>query len=416
MLFATGLVFVVWRSAIDGSFHYDDFANVVRDPVTLHPERIVHRLLHGIRPLTRLSYAWDYARGGMEARPFLVTNLLLHLATVAGVALLAGFWAAALFGLQPAAIEVVAYVSGRSTGLMAALTVWGLVAHTRSRTALSFALFAAACAAKEVALVFPLWLLLWDRYRNEERPMVAPVLGLGLWAAICTTALFASTHLRDLLTYSFGQRSAIQALVDNARALPQVLAAWGNPERLSIVQPFDASSSPLPGLFLWLSLLSCAVLTHRRFPSAAFAAGWVAAVLLPYYSIVVRNEPVTAKPLYLAWLGPATWIGTALTGNGARFRTAMLRACVTAILVFWGFEIRRQVHRWSDELTLWEHATQRAPESFVAWNNYGRALLGTSRGTEARGAFTRALSLEPESFSVRQNLEMAQLLSKGETW
>jgi hypothetical protein len=128
------LTVLVWGGVLGGAFQFDDFPIIVRDPATVDPWALLSRLATGIRPLLRLTYFLDHLLWGMEPAGFLFTNLLLHVATVLGVFALArrllrdeaaAFLAAAIFALQPANAEVIAYVTGRSTGLMAAFFVWG---------------------------------------------------------------------------------------------------------------------------------------------------------------------------------------------------------------------------------------------------------------------------------------------------
>src|SRR5262249_45619432 len=168
-----------WGWALRGGFHYDDFDNILHDGATQHPGALFGRLLHGVRPLLRASYALDYALWGQDASGYLATNLILHVVTALGVLALAQrrgpapAVAALLFAWQPAAAEVVACASGRWTGLMTALLVWGLAAHAGAspfarvrpsrRCVAALALFAAACLTKEVAIIFPLLVAIWDR-------------------------------------------------------------------------------------------------------------------------------------------------------------------------------------------------------------------------------------------------------------
>ena len=135
------LTTLVWGGVLGGSFQFDDFPIIVRDPATVDPWALVLRITSGIRPLLRLSYFLDHFLWGMEPAGFLFTNLLLHVVTVLGVFALArrllrdeaaAVLAAAIFSLQPASAEVIAYVTGRSTGLMAAFFVWGML---RGKTA-----------------------------------------------------------------------------------------------------------------------------------------------------------------------------------------------------------------------------------------------------------------------------------------
>src|SRR5262249_22082567 len=157
---------------------------VVRDPATVDLTLLPGRVLDGVRPLLRLSYWLDHAIWGFQPSGFLLTNLVLHVATVVGVYLLAcrrldrvgALVAGAVFSLQPAKAEVVGWVGGRSTGLATALLVWARAVNAsalRHRALLSGGLFACACLAKEVALIFPVLLFAWDLTRKKDEPRMA---------------------------------------------------------------------------------------------------------------------------------------------------------------------------------------------------------------------------------------------------
>ena len=149
----------------------------MRDPATTDAAVLLERLPHGLRPLTRLSYFLDAHLYGVHAAGFLSTNLLLHAITVMLVFALArrrigntgALVAALVFAVQPANAEVVAYVSGRSTGLMTPLLLGGLLLYEQGRRLGALVLFCLACLAKEHALVFPALVIAWELTRTEPR-------------------------------------------------------------------------------------------------------------------------------------------------------------------------------------------------------------------------------------------------------
>jgi hypothetical protein len=105
LVFLTALA---WGGVLGGSFQFDDFPTIVADPATVDARALLARVSTGIRPLLRLSYFLDHLLWGMRPAGFLLTNLLLHLATVLGVFELArrllrdeaaAFLAAAIFVL-----------------------------------------------------------------------------------------------------------------------------------------------------------------------------------------------------------------------------------------------------------------------------------------------------------------------------
>ncbi len=441
-LVALALAAVAWGTVPGGTFQLDDFHNVVRDPATTDAAALARRLAVGVRPLSRLSYFADAWRRGLEPGPFLATNLVLHLTTVLAVYALArrrlgtplgGSLAALAFALQPAHAETVAYVSGRSTGLMAALLLWGLVCHDAATTAggtsrgrrlraASLGLFAGAALAKEVALVAPLlvWLWEWTRPgaapgRRAARAAVLPAAG----AAVAVLLLAASPRYRYLAQFSLDLRDPWTSLVTNVSALPGLLSLWGRPDALSVVHPFALPPRAVDvaagaGVAVGLALL--AVAGRRRAPLAALAGGWVLAALAPTHSLVARLEIMTEKPLYLAWVGPALLLGAAgawavraaAAPSGGRALAAGL-ALAVALLVP-AAAVRARVHVWADPARLWSDAVHKAPGSSRAWTNLGVAHLGRREDRAAASAFRQALALDPGNGRARVNLAITRLL------
>ncbi|MCM2312714.1 MAG: hypothetical protein NDI84_15070, partial [Steroidobacteraceae bacterium] len=164
-LFLVAVVTVAWWPALGGEFHYDDLANVVLDPATSDPAALLDRLANGFRPLLRLSFVLDERAWGLVPMGFIATNLLLHALTVLAVAALArrrlgnevaAALAATFFALQPAHAMAVAWTSGRSTVLSAALMLAAMLAHERAVDSirwrsLSLLLMVLAVLAKETA-------------------------------------------------------------------------------------------------------------------------------------------------------------------------------------------------------------------------------------------------------------------------
>jgi len=173
-----------WHTVLGGTFQFDDFSSALW--ASPQPE-------WRIRPLLALTFAADRALYGRNAAGFLAGNLLLHCLTVLAVYALGkrilhpvgALLAALVYALQPAHAEVVAYVSGRSTGLMSllllsALWMWTSArdstssAGRRWRTAAALALFAGAVFVKEVALVFPVLVFVWEIFAERRRPSENP--------------------------------------------------------------------------------------------------------------------------------------------------------------------------------------------------------------------------------------------------
>ena len=432
------LATLVWGGVPWGAFQFDDFLNVVRDPATTEPAALMERLQHGLRPLTRLSYFVDAHIFGMRPAGFLAVNLLLHLATVAlvftlarrRVGVLAAFLAAIVFALQPANAEVVAYVSGRSTGLMTLLLLAGLLLHDRGRRVGAHALFVLACLAKEVALIFPLLLLAWEATRHGEHvdgvattsgarldSAIRESGGALLLAAVVLAALLARDGYQAMVSYSLALRPLLDNLLANARAIPIMFSLWFRPWALSADHDFDETghlAASIAGLVLLAGIAAAAIALRKRQPLLALALLWPLIAVLPTNSVLAKIDLVTEKPLYLASVGPSIVLGAAAAAlfagarDRARRHTVAALACV--LLCSMAAASLWRASLWRDPVQLWTDAIAKAPAKARCWNNLGMALMAAERDAAAVAAFEHALKLDAANGQTRMNLYAARAL------
>ncbi len=435
--FATAVVIAAtlaaWGRVPFGAFQYDDHDSVVTSPAAPTLSAFVSAWRGSLRPLLRSSYLLDRRLWGKGPAGLLAVNLTIHLGCVVCVLALArrralaplGAAAAALvFALQPADAEAVAYVTGRSSSLATLFLLLGLLAHDRAasaesavmrRRALLLALlaFAAAVATKEIALVFPLLVAIWEGTRSaSRRTPLRPLLAAYAAAGVCLAGiLLSSSRLRALLEYSFAVSPPLRSLAANFAAAPGFLALWIRPGALSVEHPLSATTPQAValGAALVALLVAGGLALSRRRPPVALALLWVPAALLPTNSLVWKLDPMSERSLYLAWVGPALALGA---GVAALFRLATARHVPraallgAAALLALGAAVvcARRVAVWSDSRALWREATERAPASTRAWNNLGMAHWEHDDPAPARAAFRRVLALAPGDARARQNL------------
>ncbi|MDD3742654.1 MAG: tetratricopeptide repeat protein [Lentimicrobiaceae bacterium] len=181
------------------------------------------------QPMAVLSFAINYKIAGNTAWPYILINILLHLANIWLVFLLSERWmngwipaaiVATLFALHPMHVEAVAWISTRSSGLFSLFYLLGLKAwdnYLRKKQtgyylyALLFGLL--ALFSKSMAATFPLVLLLMDFFYKrpfskklilEKIPFFAFSILFGI-IAIKAAASFG--HISELQTdYTIVQR------------------------------------------------------------------------------------------------------------------------------------------------------------------------------------------------------------------
>lgn len=404
-----------WLIALTGQFHYDDLSNIVLDSATADPTALLERLGNGFRPLLRLSYALDFRLWGWAPAGFLATNLLLHLFTVLGVAALARHrlgseravvFAAAIFALQPAHAAAIAWASGRSTLLATALLVAALLSHERAAgdrrwRAVPLLSFALAVLTKEIALVFPLLLLIWEVTRSpapstrDVLRRIAPAILTAVGLAIL--ALVASSRLREIIAYSLALAGPGDALATNAAALPSSLSLWFRPWALSIEQPatFSRGEMYIGAVVLCAMIAGALAALRARRPLLALALLWPIASLLPTHSVLARLDPITEKSLYLAWIGPSLALGAAATHAWAALPRQLHALSATALSLLLVSLCAWRASVWADPAALWSEATARMPQSPRAWSNRALAELDGRHPQAASQSIARALALAP---------------------
>jgi hypothetical protein len=185
LLVLVGAAVLVYANALKGPFIYDDSMSIVGNEHirTLDlPDALVSDRENPTagRPLVNLSFAVNYAIGGLNPVGYRAVNLALHVAcgllifALAGRALASpdlGFAVALLWIVHPLNSEVIDYVTERSESLMALFYLLTLYASVRAlepaRRGIWTVTAVVSCLAgmgcKESMATAPIMVLLYDR-------------------------------------------------------------------------------------------------------------------------------------------------------------------------------------------------------------------------------------------------------------
>jgi tetratricopeptide (TPR) repeat protein len=409
-------VLAAYANAFGGSFQFDDFNVIVRQPA-VHSLAAWWDSMPGIRPLLKLTYALSWVAGGGSPLAFHAFNVALHAANAllawallrevwsrmgVGEAGAAAFAGALLFALHPAHTEAVTYVSGRSVSLMAFFYLASVLAYLRGAPRwLSPALFAVALATKEVAVTLPVALLLCEAL-DQRRPFelrAALRRQAAHWALLLAglAAMAMLPRYREMLETSLALRGLKEQLALQTAAIARhagvlVLAV---PPNIEPEVPFV----PTVAGFAILAAIAAGCALSRIQPWYALALLWFFLHLAPTNSILARADAVNDRQLYLASLGPLALAGLAIVLM-PRWRWGALAA--VAVVLGAATIARNQDYR--SEVALWSDTVRNSPGSARAWNNLGYAYQLEGRRDEARAAYERALSLDPTDVKARVNL------------
>lgn len=200
----SAILLLVWKSALSGEFHFDDYGNIVnnREIKSIWP---LDAILENGRPLGLYSFALNYHFSQLNTYGYLLTNLLIHLVNVLllftgiqlsysilaqtitdrettplqgphsrNAPLLVAAFAALAWGLHPLTTQAVTYIVQRYESLtcFGYLGAWCglLLVLSGNRWGNLLILIAAwiGLLSKEVFATAPLVILLFDRLATGE--------------------------------------------------------------------------------------------------------------------------------------------------------------------------------------------------------------------------------------------------------
>jgi hypothetical protein len=321
----------------------------------------------------------------------------------------ASLLAASLFAVHPVQVESVAWASGMKDVLAGVLAIWALVlmpvrGSTPRRLAASLVLGWLAMLAKPSAAVLPiLGMVLQGRRGNWTVPIAWAVVAIPvvLVARMVqqTDAIVPATPLW-LRPFVAGDALAFYLY---KLAFPAWLTIdYGRAPHLMRENGWFFVTFLLP-----LSVAGLVFLARRREPLVARGGLFFLVALLPVLGLtpfLFQLYSTTADHyLYLPIVGAAIVLGRVGLSGARRIRVRawiiILALAVRAFLQTW---------HWHDDRTLFVHAVNVNPRSWMAWNNLGTALLAEGEAESAAACFEQAVALHPTLPALRENLEKAR--------
>jgi tetratricopeptide (TPR) repeat protein len=372
-------------------------------------------------PLAWLSHMADVQFLGMDARLHHAASLAWH-ALAAGLffLLLEGltgrvnlsFGAALLFAVHPVHVESVAWISQRKDLVSSVLwlsTGLAYLGYLRrpgpGRFGLALLAFAAALAAKPMAVTWPLVALALDFWplgrRRPGRALLEklPFLALaGISSAVTLRAQAAGGALQRI-----DELPAAARLANALAAYPAYLGRAFWPAGLAVWYPLG----PSPGIgALLVSALVLAgagaavVAGIRRRPWLATGWLWFAVMLLPVSGLMQVGGQATAdRYLYLPLGGlllVVAWEAADRVSGRARASRAAVALLLVAICAAGTLSFRQSGY-WRDSVTLFRRAVSVTRGNWMAHHNLAVALAGDGAGAEAEAEehYRAALEIHP---------------------
>ena len=182
--------------------------------------------------------------------------------------------------------------------------------------------------------------------------------------------------VRSIMEYSFSVRLA-NAVVSYASYVGKAFWPWP----LAPLYPHPGDSLPkwqIAAAALFLFVVTAGVVAARRQRYLAVGWFWFLGTLVPMIGLVqVGAAAMADRYAYLPYVGLFAMVcwGVAEWAEKKHVLARWLAIPSFALLLALAVLTQRQLHYWSDNVTLWSHALQVTKHNFVAEDNLGGALI-----------------------------------------
>ena len=406
------------------------------------------------RPVVNLSFALDYAVGGLNTLPYHVTNLAIHL--LAGLALFGvvrrtlllprlrdrfgrasaalALAVALLWAVHPLQTESVTYITQRyesMMGLFYLVAIYGVIrcgdsTHPYCWGAVTVAATLLALGSKEVAVSLPIMILLFDRvllsgsFAEIWRRRWGMYLALlAVWAAFAVLQLRAGP--RPWAGYALPLSWFEYACSQPGVILHYLrLVFWPHPLVLDYGwPPARTVGDILPGAMVVAGLLAATGYAFWRWPAWGLLGAWFFLILAPTSSVMPLADLAFEHRMYLplAAVAAAVVLGVYAACEAlalsARRRATVLGCLLGSVGLALAILTWQRNNDYRDVLLLWQDVVAQRPNNPRAHNNLGIALADRGQVDEAIAHYRKALEIKPDYAEAHNNLGIA-LAGRGQ--
>lgn len=431
-----------------GGFIFDDAPNIVENTQVHLTELDGEDLLYaaysfqpgsGSRALSMLSFALDHWRGGLDARVFKTTNLLIHVLTTFALALfsrrllelvqwpprraaIGALVLASIWAIHPLQVSSVLYVVQRMQTLVTLFMVLALWAYlcmrqaqmegrrSRQYGALMGLFWVLGLASKEDAALLPAYTLVLEltvlRFRAAQ-PGITKWLRRGYLlmtlAGITVFVLAVVPHYWHWSTLPLRDFSSFERLLSQGRALVMYLGQMLLPlprrlpffyDNFAVSRSLWQPATTLPALMLLGGLLAWAWCWRQRRPLFAFG---VFLFFAGHFmtSNVINLELVFEHRNHLPLIGIVLAMADLCMMAWQRWpiRLPVLATCVAAVMLALGFATVVRAYAWGEPLRFAESSVAAAPQSPRAWLTLCGLWFERSAGEAGRPELDRAIAV-----------------------
>ncbi|HEX3282932.1 MAG TPA: tetratricopeptide repeat protein [Pyrinomonadaceae bacterium] len=447
---------LVYANSLSGAFVFDDTKQIVGNS-SLHSWRNIFRAFTSdvwsfqrgtltkdipppyYRPLFTIYLTVNYQLFGLWEPGWHLMNLLVHttatvfvyylLRRLSGDILIASL-TALLFGLHPAHVESVSWISGIPDPLAALFYVPSLIWYVRYREEggnkwliASVVAYGLAALCKETPLALPLVFIVWELTRERRGKKFAARLRETAWLLVPYGAVAAAyLVLRFSVLGRLTWKHPFMARVPDEAiwlTVPYVFVNYLRhliaPFRLSLIYGTSFIMSAADRRFLLpaavLLLIAAILWIYRKKLDGAVCLALALTIvpLLPVLNLKVFHYEyiIQDRYLYLPSIGFCSLV-VLLIVRLTRGNQKITLAIAGVIILAFGVSTILQNRVWHDSVTLWQRALFFAPDSWSTHYNLGLAYLNSKENDLALRELEQAKVLNPTEATIYNNLALAQ--------
>jgi tetratricopeptide (TPR) repeat protein len=446
---------LAYANSLSGAFVFDDTKQIVGNAALRSWSNVLRAFTSDVwsfqrgtltkdipppyyRPLFTAYLTFNYKLFGLWEPGWHLMNLLVHCgATVAVFFLikrlsddrLIATLAALVFGLHPAHVESVSWISGIPDPLAALFFVPSLIWYIRYRTDgdqkflfASVIAYGLSTLCKETPLTLPLVFIVWEVTRTKARQSFS-ARGREIIFQMIPFAVVAGAYLaiRFSVLGRISWKHPFMAQVPDSAiwmTVPYVFVSYLQhltaPFYLSLIYGTSfITSATDPRFLLPVALIVALVVllwTYRKKLTGQIwtALALIVAPLLPVLNLKVFHYEyiIQDRYLYLPSIGFCYLIAILLV-RWSRTRKQIATVLAVVIIVAFGVGTFAQNRVWHDSVSLWRRAVYYSPDSWSTHYNLGLAYLNLKESQAAVGELTEARRLNPREPTVLNNLGLA---------
>ncbi|RKY43515.1 MAG: hypothetical protein DRP80_04980 [Candidatus Omnitrophota bacterium] len=432
--------FLVYFNSLKGEFIWDDKISILENDY-IHSLKYLPKFFSSpffslgskgirkgqsdyFRPLVLLSFSWDYFLWKDNPGGFHLTNLIFHLLNILLLFVLIfklfkdyllSWGVAFVYGVIPVNSSTVSYISNRPNLLLVFFLLLSFIFYLKKGYLVSLLFFSLGLLSKEVALVFPFLLFLYDYLagRNFKRVLLKliPFFLLILFYLLLRSKIFSLWGIEEVCVFcKMGERVLVffASFFNYIRVL--LFPVGLHFERLISVEDSFFALEFLGGVFLFFYLLYLGFYFHKKKFLYSWGVFWFILGVLPTSQIVplmVDDKYLASEHfLYFPQIGLLIFVLAYLKEKLGR---AFLKLLLPVIFIFSLLTVYYNQVQWQREEDFIRYNLKFRKTSRL-YNNLGRIYERRKDLKKAQEFYQEAVKINPHYFKARYNL--ATLLAK----